>query len=571
MEAEVPASALKKFYKALQCLSRVSNDISIEAHPEHLELSTVNAARSAFASFTFRRNFFDVYELGRQQHSAQSGATLQCKVLAKPLVGIFKSRGAGQSRAVEKCILRIEQDTGSIHAGSSQGELASECRLVVRVAYKEGICRTHRMYYELGQTLHPVYDRRDFKSHWRVGAKVAADWVSHFARGLSEVSFWMSASQVQLRSWSEGQYVNTGRTQIDAIDTTQRSLLTELTLVPAEFDVYELAGTHPIELTFSLREFRALLQYAEAMDMPLTARFNKGGDPLMLGVGTGYASSSEVRSTVYTQTSDEMSAEILIATQSTYGVSQPGSSAQGTPRNQQAADAPPATIQSFETPLRPMVCDRVDEISVASEDRHSRPSTQGLQGGNVSVYEIDPKLIPSPSPFQSSRGSSIHDLQNMEIGRPDSRSNYPPSAAGSRRANSAHSPAGGAYGAPSTSGGSGAAASQPEFQTPVRGAVQHTQNARSYRLQDMPRPQAPPGVTEALFEERTPGSAGSVDDLAPPGRVQTRLPYRGTSAARNQNQRQQATTDESNTDMSSDDEELDATPPPASKRLRSLF
>ncbi|KAJ2133672.1 hypothetical protein IW136_004921, partial [Coemansia sp. RSA 678] len=80
---------------------------------------------------------------------------------------------------------------------------------------------------------------------------------------------------------------------------------------------------------------------------------------------------------------------------------------------------------------------------------------------------------------------------------------------------------------------------------------------KSYRLLDMPRPHAPPGVTEALFEQNEPEDA---DDAAPNGRIQTRLPYQANHAQRDD--------DASN---ASSDEELDATPPPPSKRMRSLF
>ncbi|KAJ2240927.1 hypothetical protein GGH98_005794, partial [Coemansia sp. RSA 454] len=132
MEVEVPSSSLKTFYKALQCLSRISNDISIEAREDQLELSSVNSARSAFASFTFRRGFFDAYKIGQLNYASQNGPVLRCKVLAKPLVGVFKMRGAGKGREVEKCLLRIEQGAEVGHA--NEDSFAGECRLVVRVS-----------------------------------------------------------------------------------------------------------------------------------------------------------------------------------------------------------------------------------------------------------------------------------------------------------------------------------------------------------------------------------------------------------------------------------------------------
>ncbi|KAJ1752773.1 hypothetical protein LPJ79_000909 [Coemansia sp. RSA 1821] len=559
MEAEIPASALKPFYKALQCLSRVGSEISIEAQESHLELNSVNMARSAFASFTFHQHFFDAYKVTRETQSSQSQAALQCKVLARPLVGIFKTRGQGQGRTIEKCILRIEQNTNmaSINSG-----LAGECRLVARIAYKEGICRTHRLFYEVSQTLHPAYDKQEFKSQWQVDAKVAAEWVGHFARGLAEVSMWMSASEVRLRSWSEGRYATNGRTQIDtATAATSRALQTELALVPAEFDSYSLAGSRPIELTYSLREFRAILQYAEAVGQPMTARFNKGGDPLMLSVGPPRQPGQETRGTIYSQAPDDVTAEFLIATLTDYAVSQSGSSAYGTPYNQRPTHGAAASIQSATTPARAMVCERVDEISVHSEARHSTSGLADARNGPG----LDPRMIPSPSPYQSSRGSN-NELAglNMDIYQEDSLLSLPSSVASNQRAHPLNASSAGqqrGYNSRSESAASNAV-DLAGGSTPV--LYPDNQHIRTYRLSDMPRPQAPPGVTEALFSERASQSQDS-SDAAPPGRVQTRLPYQRTPHAQHQ-----YVSGGSEADASSD-EELDATPPPPSKRLRSLF
>ncbi|KAJ2179281.1 hypothetical protein GGF45_002477 [Coemansia sp. RSA 551] len=344
----------------------------------------------------------------------------------------------------------------------------------------------------------------------------------------------MSASNVIVRSWSEGQTA-TGR-NIDA--ATDRLLETQISLVPAEFDTYEIAGTRSVELTFSLRELKAALQYADATEQPLTARFNRGGDPLVLTV-----SPVHVERDALGQSASDMTAEFIIATRTEYDTQ---SEHGATPRR--AAQ----TVESANA--TPLVCERVDEISMHSEDRSSRRSAR---------YEIDPKVVASPSPFQSSRGSNANDVLgiNMDIDRSDSLLHVPASA-NSRRANSArvsHTPVRN-NGNITPVRHNGGTASQPDHQTlnqtPVRGTFVNQQGTtvKSYRLLDMPRPHAPPGVTEALFEQNEPEDA---DDVAPNGRIQTRLPYQANHAQRD---------DASN---ASSDEELDATPPPPSKRMRS--
>ncbi|KAJ2160167.1 hypothetical protein GGF46_002480 [Coemansia sp. RSA 552] len=597
MEAEIPAASLRTFYRALQCLARIGNDISFEAQAQRLELIGINSSRSAYVSFTFQRRFFDSYEVAPAPGS-QSSAAFRCRVLAKPLVGMFKSRGPKPGHAIEKCVLCIEQAADPVHVDGRQSAAAAagagaassgECRLVVRMTYKEGICRTHRMFYETCETLHPVYNKDECKNMWRVGAKVAADWISHFARGQEEMSVWMSSSEVRVRSWAEGQFGDAGRTQIDAaVANTTRALQTELTVMPAEFDIYSVSGSRPTELTFGLREFKSILQYAEAVAQPLSAHFDKGGAPLLLSVGAPHSSGHDGHG-MYSQAPNDVTADFVLATMTEYSLSQTSSSmtssmarsAMASPESihgasphvgsftpQQrlaaAAAASPGTIQSVGTPSRPMVCERVDEISVQSEDRHSGNGSVGQQ--SIGHESFGARLVQTPSPFQSSHASNNgQDLGiNTEIDRTDSLLRMPGSASASSRGH------GGEY-----------------HQTPVRNQgpnagttyLGRSSTTRSYRLLDMPRPQAPPGVTDSQQ-----GGGNSVSDSAddeggpaPPGMKQTRLPYQGGARLAG-NLRQQDRTvylgDSGGTELGwamSSDDELDATPPPPSKRVRSLF
>ncbi|KAJ2775923.1 hypothetical protein IWQ57_000080 [Coemansia nantahalensis] len=595
MEAEIPAASLKAFAKALQCLARIGSDISLEAQPHQLELIGLNASRSAYASFAFQDRFFEAYEVGPLSGS-QPNPALRCRVLAKPLVGIFKSRGPAAGHTVERCVLRIEQAVDPVHVGHTAGmpgsssweqrrsrqsaadddsspRFSGECRLVVRMEYKEGICRTHRLFYEECETMRPVYNKSDYKNRWRVGAKVAADWVGHFARGQEEVSLWMTGNSVRVRSWCEGRYACEGRTQIDAaVASTSRALQTELTVVPAEFDEYSIAGAHPVELTFGLREFKAILQYAEAMAHPLSAYFEHAGAPLMLSVGTAHAASHGQR-TMYSQAPDDMTAEFVLATMPAEAHSQQSFQSAPSPAGSSFSVAPPSVrrdspqVGSFSphapgpvgaspmhgrdvaTPTRPAVRGRIDEMSIHSEDRMSSNGAPGLRHeGNGSIYDlIDPKLVPSPSPFQSSRGSNNeHALwPRTDAGgaSPGALLNMPASAASTGRQG-----------------------------TPLD-AQRTSQEAlgRSYRLLDMPRPPAPPGVTDANPDSRAGDTQDDGD--APPGMIQTRLPFPTASAAehpRGANVRLAVTESDAGADASSD-EELEATPPPPSKRMRSLF
>jgi hypothetical protein len=55
----------------------------------------------------------------------------------------------------------------------------------------------------------------------------------------------------------------------------KKTVRTELYLEAGEFDHYIIGVDTSV--TFSLREFRALLSFAEAVNLPVTASFETGG------------------------------------------------------------------------------------------------------------------------------------------------------------------------------------------------------------------------------------------------------------------------------------------------------
>jgi cell cycle checkpoint control protein RAD9A len=59
------------------------------------------------------------------------------------------------------------------------------------------------------------------------------------------------------------------------VSEIRKTVRTELCLESGEFDHYSIGvGT---SITFCLREFRALLLFAEAVNLPVTANFDTGG------------------------------------------------------------------------------------------------------------------------------------------------------------------------------------------------------------------------------------------------------------------------------------------------------
>ncbi|KAJ2721512.1 hypothetical protein GGI07_003912 [Coemansia sp. Benny D115] len=578
MEAEIPAASLKAFHKALQCLARISSDISFEAHANQLSLVGVSSSRSAYASFTFQYHFFDAYSVqGIDEEDPKSA--FRCRVQAKLLVGIFKARGT--NAPVERCTLRIDQGNDPVNP-------TGECRLVVRMAYKEGICRTHRLFYELCNVMRSNNDRSECKSRWRVSAKAASAWIGHFTRGLEEMSLRMSPQNVLVRSWADGSYA--GNTQIDAaVSDSTRALQTELSIDTADFDLYHLASGRTVELTFGLREFRAILQYAENMALPLTAYFNGGGEPILFTVGASReGDTNRAGHRDYALPPDDVIAEFAVATIGEIMPSFASSYATPVPSNNSPHEQPSPQVGTFTPHTATARAHRI-------EDSSTPPPPHALVARRVSQMSIQDTATPPRRSIVchavdeiSTQGSNSIERTIWSTGELDRRDSllFTPNSSSAKS---------GARDAIPLS------AAAPEHATPTQpsrhGAhmssneiMGHTSATRSYRLLDMPRPQAPPGVTDSQLSNENEASEDE-NALAPPGKLQTRLPFQSTSVKKpttilrkvHENSSEEYEDvgegyynheegDDNNDEEydDDDDEELGATPPPPSKRIHII-
>lgn len=566
-----------------------------------MELMGKNTAESTYGIFTFPLHFFDAYEVSTSS-AKQGDSVFRCRVPAKLLVGIFKSRGPSPGRGIEKCMLRIEQTSEPVHVGganergqSTTGSASQrtdnnsgECRLVIQMTYQEGICRTHRLFYEECETFHSIHKKENCRNRLRISSKIASDWISHFSRGQEEVSLHLSRTEVRIRSWAEGLYAGLGRTQAEAaVAENTRVLQTEITVDPQDFESYHITDSHhPTEVTFSLRDFKPILQYADAMSMPLCIYCDKGGDPVMFSVGQGIAAEHNVLN-LGSQNSVVPVAEFVMATipDYTYTPQSTGSERVGS-EDVYSISRQVSEVESF-TPhknrqLPPLGAARdmarlsIDDISSMRSPSSAgsfsrRGTTQELrrreQEESMYAGGMNSRMVQTPSPYHSGHELWVGvDLQHVESGRSDSLLHTPTSTSSvGKRAATANADihaASNSNGTPQSADKASNPASQPIQQSPAHNnSQQASTTTRSYRLLDMPRPPAPLGVTDAVIQDQNtsleaqPEEEGDVE-VASDGRIQTKLPFQAKPRDFSDN---------------SSDEELGATPPPPSKKYKSIF
>ncbi|XP_055670505.1 cell cycle checkpoint control protein RAD9A isoform X1 [Falco peregrinus] len=249
MKCIIAGGNVKVLGRAVHSLSRIGDELYLEPTDGGLSLRTVNSSRSAFASFLFAPLFFQLYEAGSPQPHSE---LLRCKVLMKSFLGIFRSLPSLE-KTVEKCLILLRP-----HAS----------RLVVQLHCKYGVTKTHNLAFQECERLQAVFDTQRCASQLCAPARVLAEAVVHFPPTLAEVTLGAGpGGKLSLRNYVEDE------TEL------KKTMVTELWLAEDEFQMVAVVpGSH---ITFCLKEFRGLLTFAEASNLPLTIHYDVPGRPVV--------------------------------------------------------------------------------------------------------------------------------------------------------------------------------------------------------------------------------------------------------------------------------------------------
>ncbi|KAF9051091.1 hypothetical protein BDZ89DRAFT_524459 [Hymenopellis radicata] len=268
MQATIDATALKPFTKALTCIARYGDELTLHATSQDLALSATNSSKSAYARFKYDRTFFQKYALDQQAEDEEVTGQL----LVKSLLSILRHRAV--DKTVEKCELSIV-DGGS---GEDDEQDSLESKLVVVLHCKHGVIKTHRLLLSTPNSLMaPGAPDASTESFLTVGPRAIKDMVEHFpmARG--------NKSDSQL-IWNFGENEVEVKTLESSIDSKGKSqLATELTISAEEFDVYNLYAA-PTVIAFHLGEFNATIAFTEAISVTMDLRFTDPAAPLFIDV-----------------------------------------------------------------------------------------------------------------------------------------------------------------------------------------------------------------------------------------------------------------------------------------------
>ncbi|KZV74506.1 hypothetical protein PENSPDRAFT_625733 [Peniophora sp. CONT] len=276
LQAILDAASLKPLTRALTCLSRYGDEVTVYGTPEGLSLSATNSSKSAYCRFRYEKAFFSKYNIGDASSSGRRGPyaddseeVVKGTIPAKALLSVLKNRASDKS--VEKCELSIIE--GNPHADEEEDSL--ESRLIVRLLCNYGVVKTHRLTLnDIESLLAPGISEEPNESRLTIGPKALKDLIDQFpssknAKSDPQLSWTFGDTQVQVKSHET------------SMEVRGAALSTELSIDSEEFDNYDIFVA-PVSFAFHLREFSATIAYAESMSIALDLHFTEPAAPLFI-------------------------------------------------------------------------------------------------------------------------------------------------------------------------------------------------------------------------------------------------------------------------------------------------
>lgn len=239
---------VKYFAKALHCLCRLGNEIYVESKEDKIHIKTWNASRSTFASFSFEQSFFEVITPFSPE---ENNEYLTCKISSKTFLQVFRSVNFIE-RSVETCEAKL----------SDNGD-----QLIFTLNCKHAVVKTYQMNYEECEAVQAIYTKDLSPNKLTAPTKLFLEVISNFPTSVDEITLSVSPCKVVISSYTDKEDLG-------------KVMSTEMTLDPKEFSYFQIGVDACI--SFSLRDLRAILLFAESSNVECKMSFEYEGKPFVI-------------------------------------------------------------------------------------------------------------------------------------------------------------------------------------------------------------------------------------------------------------------------------------------------
>lgn len=270
MEAVVGKVNLKIFTKALVCLSKVGSEVVVETLSDRIVLRALSQSESAFGHFSFAKVFFDSFRHlvngVEKPLSGEDAAIFKCKVNSKAMLTAF--------RGIPNCDRLVF------------GLDAQNSLLIFQLATtRTGIQRTYQFTYQ-DQTdiLQAEFSRSTCPNIISANAKFLNRYMSAFTND-GEITLVATHNGLKVFNFVEDSdaHGHQGYSKSELDQQLRASLQTQYLIDARDFERFNVLDEYiGSEITFCLRELKAILSFCEATDHALHIFFHAGGMPILL-------------------------------------------------------------------------------------------------------------------------------------------------------------------------------------------------------------------------------------------------------------------------------------------------
>ncbi|KAK9805902.1 hypothetical protein WJX73_003364 [Symbiochloris irregularis] len=255
LKIHIVGSKLRFLKAALVYLAKVGTDeLTLEAVVDKFILRSINSSKSAYASFSFEGNFFDAYQL-LDTNVIQAGVTM------KHALALFRSH------RINKMTLDLKRE---------------DDQLSVTVLSENGLQKQYKLPLMRTDVLQAAVDDSSFPVCVVAAANELNRLLSSFQTSLDEITI------IAMPEREDMQYGTNKAVQIHSYvdpgkETSAKALRTQLELDTQKvFLGYNNQGADPADVTFNLKDFKAMLSLCEALGSNVELRFEAPGNPLVV-------------------------------------------------------------------------------------------------------------------------------------------------------------------------------------------------------------------------------------------------------------------------------------------------
>ncbi|XP_014357302.2 cell cycle checkpoint control protein RAD9A [Papilio machaon] len=255
MKCYVPGPNVKVLGRTIHALARFGDELYLESLVDCLRLRTLNTAESAYAMVKFNKNFFSYFNYNYNTNGDNEGP--RCKISMKSALNTFKSP-AHMDKQVENLEIKLELD---------------QCKLIFQFKCKHGIIKTHYVSILDSKVTQAVYTKDLVPNRVTSSQRILTEAISNFQSSDDQVTLEALSNSILLRNYID-----------DNIDLS-KIIRTQINIKAEEFDSYTVGEETAV--TFTMKEFKALLTFAEALGLPIQIQFETTGKPIVFIVHNG--------------------------------------------------------------------------------------------------------------------------------------------------------------------------------------------------------------------------------------------------------------------------------------------